>query len=262
MTALTKDVAIDLREGSFVNRPVLASTKIYEGAMVGLSAGYGRGLVAGDLFQGHADEQADNSAVATNGAIDVRCRDGEYDLEVTLSGVAVTDVGRPVYASDDATLSLNAPGYSFVGIVKRYVTTNTAVVTFKPRSVDEFGTNAWRELKTDDYTVDALDSGKIIYLGTDAKTITLPATDAGLTITIVNSAADGTAQIAISPNASDKIMGRDLTAADNLDLINTKATAKRGDFVTLVADGADGWFVVAQRGTWAQEVAATTTAGG
>ena len=107
--------------------------------------------------------------------------------------------------------------------------------------------------KSADYTAAATDSGKVIYVDTDAKVITLPSTAAGLCITVENAGADGAVGISVSPAAADKIMGVGLTAADNKDLINTKATAKKGDRVVLVGDGVDGWYVHELIGTWARE---------
>lgn len=109
------------------------------------------------------------------------------------------------------------------------------------------------DTKSDNYTVDAADSGKIIDVDTDAKAITLPATVVGLVVTIRNAGADGTVALNVDPNANDKIQGVDLAGTDDKDLINTKATAKKGDFVTLLGDGADGWWVVAINGTWVLE---------
>jgi hypothetical protein len=109
------------------------------------------------------------------------------------------------------------------------------------------------ETKSANYTLDAQDCGKVIEVDTDAVVITLPSTAVGLFFTIVNSAADGVAKVSLDPAAGDKIMGNDLTAADNKDLINTKATAKKGDFVTLFGDGSLGWYIVDIGGTWARE---------
>jgi hypothetical protein len=109
------------------------------------------------------------------------------------------------------------------------------------------------QTKSADYTMAEGDSGQITYVDTDAKTITLPATVVGYTFTLVNSGADGAVALTISPNANDKIMGAGLTSADNKDIVNTKATAKTGDRVTLVGDGVNGWFVTEMVGTWARE---------
>lgn len=110
-----------------------------------------------------------------------------------------------------------------------------------------------RETKSADTTVAAADSGYLIDVDTDAKIMTLPATVVGMTFTFVNAGADGAVLLSVSPNAADKIIGAGFTAADNKDAQNTKATAKKGDYIRLVGDGVDGWFVQEMRGTWVRE---------
>jgi hypothetical protein len=252
MATLAADAPVVEKKGDLNSIGIIASDIVYEGAMVGdNAAGYGRPLVAGDKFLGHAVEKVDNSS-GSAGDKNITLRSGRYRLKVALVGT-ITDVGQPVYASDDAVLTFAAPSNSFVGVVTRYVSATHLEVEFRPGQYDEFGPNEARETKSDNYTVDALDGGKIIYVDTDAKTITLPATDVGIQLTLVNAGSFGTVALTISPNANDKIQGNDVTAADNKNYVNTKATAKRGDFVTLLADGTDGWFILAQRGTWARE---------
>lgn len=106
------------------------------------------------------------------------------------------------------------------------------------------------------------DQGAIQNVVADGITITLPATAAGNTFTIRNggvpaasavgagTGTDASALITIAPNASDKIQGLAFTAADNKAALNTKATAKVGDFLRLVGDGIDGYNVVEARGIW------------
>lgn len=131
---------------------------------------------------------------------------------------------------------------------------------------DALGNNAMRhdnlvvEIAAD-ATLTAGDSGKVFLVGTDALTITLPATKKGLVYTFVNSGADGNNIITISPDADDAIFGSVANAAadsvsggvDDKDIINTKATANKGDRITLMADGADGWYVLDGVGIWASE---------
>lgn len=118
---------------------------------------------------------------------------------------------------------------------------------------DREATTVKSQTKSDNYTMQDSDSGYVTYVDTDAKTMTLPATAVNRVFTFMNAGADAAVALTISPNASDKIMGVGLTAADDKDLVNTKATAKKGDYVTLVGDGVDGWFVTAMKGTWARE---------
>ncbi len=110
------------------------------------------------------------------------------------------------------------------------------------------------EAVPDNKTLDAQDVGKVLYVTTDAKTVTLPATAAGLQYIVMNGGATpGSVGMSVSPNTADRIMGADLAGADNKDRINTKATARPGDYIKLVADGVNGWYVVEENGTWAAE---------
>jgi predicted RecA/RadA family phage recombinase len=102
-------------------------------------------------------------------------------------------------------------------------------------------------------TLDIQDVGKVMLVTVDAVVITLPATAAGLDFVVANGGGDAAVLATISPNAADKIMGADLAGVDNKDRINTKATAKHLDYCHLTYGGADGWLVVAERGTWAAE---------
>ncbi|WP_428743248.1 hypothetical protein [Tenacibaculum sp.] len=117
------------------------------------------------------------------------------------------------------------------------------------------------ETLTANKTLTVEDSGKTFNIGTDALVITLPATALGLKYTFRNIGADGNNIITISPNAADAVFGTvQNAAADSVasgaadkDIINTKATANRGDFITLEADGVDGWYITGGVGIWASE---------
>lgn len=134
---------------------------------------------------------------------------------------------------------------------------NAGELVFKAKStgkpVFKVSDNVKAQTKSANYTMTAADSGFVTYIDTDAKVITLPSTAAGLTYTFVNAGADGTVAINISPAAIDQIQGCGLTAADDKDLINTKATAKLGDSVTIVGDATGGWIIQSMVGTWVRE---------
>ena len=88
------DIVIKEETGDYGSTPVVASDIIYEGSMVGdNAAGYGRPLVAGDRFLGHCSEQCDNSS-GSAGDKNIRHKTGRYRLQVTLTSVAITDVGE------------------------------------------------------------------------------------------------------------------------------------------------------------------------
>lgn len=129
MTTLAADVARPFELGDRNHLPVIATDIIYEGAAVGDNAsGYARPLVAGDPFRGFAVAKADNSAGAA-GAINVEVRQ-EGRVQLAIASLAITDVGKPVYASDDATFVLTATSNSYVGRVVRFVSTGVGVVEF------------------------------------------------------------------------------------------------------------------------------------
>ena len=108
--------------------------------------------------------------------------------------------------------------------------------------------------KTANYTVViTADSGTTFTSSLDGMVFTQPSIAIGNTVTFVNTAPDGVAELNISPAAADGItyVG---SSTDDKDLINTKATAKYGDSVTLASlDGVVAWKVVAVRGIWAKE---------
>jgi hypothetical protein len=108
--------------------------------------------------------------------------------------------------------------------------------------------------KTANYTVIInTDSGKTFTCKTDGVVFTLPSIAIGNTYTFVNTAGDGVAGLTISPAALDGITYTG-SEVDNKDLINTKATSKLGDSVTLASlNGVVAWQVVEARGIWAKE---------
>lgn len=255
MTTLAANKVRAFEGGNRNHLPVIASDVIYEGAAVGLVAGTGhaRPLSGGDQFAGFAEYQADNSLGAA-AAINVQVqRAGEIQLPVT--GAVITDVGQPVYATDDDTFVFNPVGVSFVGFVKRFVSAGVAIVEFDAGVYqDPYANHTVRETISANKTLDAEDTGKVFFVDTDAAVITLPAVAAGVFgVKIVNIGAFGAVAVTISPQAVDMILGPDITGADDKDLINTKATARRGDFVKLDSGDADVYLCTELRGTWARQ---------
>jgi hypothetical protein len=259
MTTLAKDNPIVTAEGARSSIPIIASDIVFEGALVGDNgAGYGRPLTAGDKFQGHAVRKVDNSA-GSAGDKNIELRSGHYRAVVALVAL-ITDVGQPVYASDDGALTMVAAStsaYSYVGIVTRYVSATKMEVEFRPNEYDEFGNSLFREITAVDKTLDLADGGKIIYVTVDTKIITLDAIATALSgykVTIVNGAGFGVAGIVVDANSSEVISGGcDLAAGGaGKKFTNTKTTAQRNDFIEL-AGNATGWNITNLRGTWAIE---------
>lgn len=235
--------------------PVIASDIIYEGAAVGIvkATGHARPLSGGDRFAGFAYNQMDNSAGAA-AAVNVSVYSRGY-VQLAVSGAVITDVGQPVYATDDDTFVFSPVGGSFIGFVHRYVSSGVVVVAFDAMNYqDPWAQFQTRELLTGTKTFDAEDCGKLFWCTGDGTALTLPAIATGLSgLAIVSGGAYGTQATTIDPNAVDMILGPDITGADNKDLINTKATQQRGDYVVLIAGDADGYMVTEMRGVWARE---------
>ena len=236
---------------------VIASDIIYAGAAVGLVAasGHARPLVGGDRFVGFAEATVDNSSGAAAAKRVRTLIRGMIQLSVT--DAVITDVGQAVYAQDDNAFSFNPVSGSFVGYVARYVSAGVAVVSFDTtKMADPWGRYSVRELLSGTKTFDAEDTGKLFVVDADGDgdALTLPAIATGLDgIAIMAIGAFGTTALTISPAAADMILGPDITGADDKDLINTKATQRRGDYVVLIAGDADGYMVIQKRGVWARE---------
>jgi len=129
MTTLAKDQSRDFQQGEINDTPVIATDIIYEGAAVGDNgSGYARPLVAGDPFLGFAACKADNAA-GSAGDVYVRTK-VKGRVRLNISSLAITDVGNPVYASDDDTFTLTASTNSYIGRVVGFASTGVGYVEF------------------------------------------------------------------------------------------------------------------------------------
>ncbi|MHC5110217.1 MAG: hypothetical protein ACYTHJ_10105 [Planctomycetota bacterium] len=106
--------------------PLAGGVHVFQGAMLGVTpAGFARPLVGGDLLAGLAYEEIVNTAGA-NGDLHIRAFTmGDFGLP--LAGALPSDLGRPVFASDDDTLTYQSAGNSYVGTVQN-TTSNGEVV--------------------------------------------------------------------------------------------------------------------------------------
>lgn len=258
MTTLSKDTPRNFELGDRNEIPVVASDIIYEGAAVGVvkASGHARPLSGGDVFAGFAEQQADNSSGAA-AAINVRTRK-RGAVQLSVSGAVITDINQPVYALDDNDFTFIPTGATFIGFVRRFVSSGVVVVEYDADNFQDpyrvYGSPGEYETVSDDKTLDVQDNGKVLFVDTDAKTVTLPAVATGLSVTIVNIGAFGTVAVNVSPQAADLIHAPDIPGTDNKDHINTKATAQRGDLVKVVGGlVSTGYNVVDQKGVWAQE---------
>ena len=111
------------------------------------------------------------------------------------------------------------------------------------------------EQKDSNYTVviNNGDSGKTLLSNTKDVVFTLPSIAVGNVYTFVNTGADGQNNLTISPDSIDGILYLG-GLVDNKDLVNTLATSKVGDYVTIASlNSVVFWTVVDVQGVWAKE---------
>jgi predicted RecA/RadA family phage recombinase len=170
----------------------------------------------------------------------------------------VIAAGDPVFwdAANSQATHIAGAGFKRLGTATEAAGASAAVVNVRindgvqvPAALQN---KVWEEV-TGNKTLDAEDVGKVMLVTADTAVITLPSTAAKMAFTIANGGANGAVGFSVSPAALDKIMGADLPGVDNKDRINTKATAKRLDFIAIRGDAVDGYVVEAERGTWAAE---------
>jgi len=177
-------------------------------------------------------------------------------VTVDTGGITVTagalSVDATTNSASTVTGSIHTDGG--LGVVKNTYIGGSLLGTGKVTFYDQLvHSSADVETLTQAKTLDAQDTGKIFESALDSMVYTLPATAYGYTFTFVNTAADSSAKLSISPHSDDKIMGPDIAGVDDKDLINTAATQDKGDTVTLVGDGSLGYYVHYIHGTWAAE---------
>ena len=127
MTQLTAATARIYLQGDLHDLPVKASSAIFEGTAIGFTAGYHRQLAATDEFCGFA--MLDVASVATDGLANVRVRK-RGRIVLTITSVAVTDIGKAVFATDGNAFTLTQGSAAHVGRVVGVYGTNLAVVAF------------------------------------------------------------------------------------------------------------------------------------
>lgn len=127
MTNLTVATPRIYELGDVTDLPVKAASAIFEGSAIGLASGYARHLADGDTFAGFA--LGDVASQTSDGDANVHVRT-KGKIVLTISSVAVTDIGKAVYASDGNAYTLTAGNDGAIGRVARVYGTNLAVVAF------------------------------------------------------------------------------------------------------------------------------------
>lgn len=213
MTTLARDADRVIELGGVQEYPVIAADIIYGGGAVGDDGnGYCRPLVAGDAFRGFAERRADN-ALGAAGAQRVRCRTwGETQLSI--SGLAITDVGKDVYASDDNAFTLTESINTRIGSVARYVSSGIGIVSFEANRGDV------AELTENSAAIGGTNDGNLPDLTATAPAVTdstggTPDTSGPIALEAVTTP---TAVVDLTTGAPDTAGQRDLEAVSNPNL--------------------------------------------
>ena len=153
---------------------------------------------------------------------------------------------------------VNGDAFANAAAIKTFLYNNTGEV------VTQVGLHRTVAVVTDNKTLVWGDADVEQHIATDAKVFTLPAIIAavlGKTFVFRNVGADGNNILTISPAAADSVNGTVANAAAdsvaggvvNKDIINTKATANKGDYIALTAGALTEWNISAGVGIWASE---------
>ena len=144
MAALATDRITPKKDPCLLVYPVAASTKIYGGSIVGINSG-GYAIPAADAASvkvvGVATKQADNSAVATNGAINVEVEIGVFRFAA--ASITQAMVGTIMYVVDDNTFD-DALGTNGVkaGRLMEFISTTEGWIEVSPSGVGVVLANA------------------------------------------------------------------------------------------------------------------------
>lgn len=135
--AVTANQIVKRMDGDRRSYPVAASTTIYEGTLVFITAsGYADDDTATGVngFAGIAVAKADNSSGSAGDVwVDVYT---SGDFELTGTGFAQTDVGMPLYADDNYACVLSLGSTSVrIGKIVRYVSSTKHIVAIQPSNV-------------------------------------------------------------------------------------------------------------------------------
>lgn len=205
-------------------KTLAAETRLYPMAMIGVGeAGY---LAKFDdtspllLFGVVTDNNGGGgwllpAGTQGDGTLNLRCQQPKR-IELAISGVAVTDIGKTVYALYDQTGTLDYSATTYANVAGHVVDVVASGIALVELAYDGIAANARlgaakRLAATGAQTISKFDAGKIMFCGnTAALTLTLPPVadvPAGRWVKFVKDHASDTNAITLDGDGSENING-------------------------------------------------------
>lgn len=150
-----------------------------------------------------------------------------------------------------ARSSLGAPGYSGSASGLAVDSDLNQLVLNIDGTQRPLATSAVERITVSKTTTTAASGTTFICNSTTSIIVTLPSTQAGLRYRMIVEGVTGSGGHGFSPAAADKVQGTGLSKADDADLVCTYSGDALGNFVDIIGDGIDGWWIVGSSGTWA-----------
>lgn len=192
------------------------------------------------------------------GALGVLAITGVFAFAKSGSSGPTFEPGDPVFFTLATSLASRTGGSGTIHVGTCTESAGASATTVKAKLLPH-GLPAWLQgklwedvtLAGGNKTLDAEDVGKVlnVTVGHATNVITLPATGAAFRSFVIRCGATGQ-RIAVSPNASDKIMGPDIAGVDDTDMIMAAATSTAGDYLAFGYGGTDGWMIDGRLGTF------------
>jgi hypothetical protein len=173
--------------------------------------------------------------------------------------ISASSVGTKTITAGTAATSPKPPalpagniGLAFVYIAPLATTIVTASITDK-RVILPNPTPV--SIVTGDTTLTVADNGRTVILNSaSTHTVNLPAATFGLRFSVANQQVPGSGNgVTVHPAGTDVMRGNNFTESAGKGAVNTQATAKVGDAITVVSDGAGAWTIISLVGVWARE---------
>ncbi len=123
-----RDFLEQIAGGTVIDLPVGAAEVIYRGTLVSSDAGYASPLAGGENFLGIALEAKTGGTSDADETVKVQVG-GVVQIPVT--SVAIADIGKGAFATDDGTVALATTSASSIGRIIHVPATGTAWVHLK-----------------------------------------------------------------------------------------------------------------------------------